>query len=42
MMVGSAMLFLYEAYRRGYRAIVVIRTIPSEYQYSKWVERMGK
>lgn len=32
-----------EAYRRGCRTIVVVRTVPSEYQYTtEWVDRMGK
>lgn len=31
-----------EAYRRGCRTIVVIRTVPSEYQYTtEWVDKMG-
>lgn len=32
-----------EAYRRGCRTIVVVRTVPSEYQYTtEWVDRMNK
>ncbi|QEZ93395.1 patatin-like phospholipase family protein [Proteus sp. CD3] len=32
-----------EAYRRGCRTIVVVRTVPSEYQYTtEWVDRMGR
>lgn len=31
-----------EAYRRGCRTIVVVRTVPSEYQYTtEWVDRMS-